>query len=173
VSEPNYITVRGLERIQREVAWLEKEERPRIVAEVAYAASLGDRSENAEYIYGKKRLREIDGRRHFLLRRLEAARPVDPALLSGPVVRFGATVTVEEEDGRERTWHIYGVDEVDVAAGIVSWRSPIGRALLDKREGDTVVFEAPAGRRELVVLSVAYRAQEPLPENLRFPSQTR
>ncbi len=168
MGEPNFITLRGLERIQREVAWLEREERPRIVAEVSWAASLGDRSENAEYIYGKKRLREIDSRRHFLLKRLEAARPVDPQAVLGTAVRFGATVVVEEADGSERKWRIWGEDEVDVAAGVLSWRSPLGRALMEKREGDTVVFEAPAGRREVTLISVRYEAQEPLPVELSF-----
>ena len=90
LSDPNYITLNGLERIQRELLWLEKVERPRVVAEVAYAASLGDRSENAEYIYGKKRLRKIDGRRRYLIKRLEVARPIDISLISGPTIRFGA-----------------------------------------------------------------------------------
>jgi transcription elongation factor GreB len=167
-DEPNYITPRGYERIQRELDWLERTERPRIVAEVSYAASLGDRSENAEYIYGKKRLREIDRRRGFLLKRLERARLVDPATQTGDVVRFGATVTLEDEHGQTRTWRIYGEDEVDVEGGILSWKSPIARALAGRREGDTARFEAPGGVREVEVVEVRYEPCPPLPEHIDF-----
>jgi transcription elongation factor GreB len=159
-EDRNYITPYGYERIQRELSWLERTERPRIVAEVAYAASLGDRSENAEYIYGKKRLREIDSRRGFLLKRLEKAELVDPIQVRADVVRFGATVVLADERG-ERTWRIYGEDEVDIQAGILSWRSPIARAILGKREGDSARFEAPGGFREVEILEVRY---EPCPE---------
>ena len=166
--QPNYITPNGLERIRRELLWLEKEERPRVVAEVSYAASLGDRSENAEYIYGKKRLRKIDSRRRFLIKRLEKARPADPAQMSGPSIRFGATVVIENEEGEDQTWRIYGEDEVDVEAGVLSWRSPLAQALMGKEEGDAVAFAAPGGRREIEVVSVCYEAQEPLPDVLSF-----
>lgn len=165
---PNYITPNGLERLRREIAWLEGTERPKIVAEVAYAASLGDRSENAEYIYGKKRLRKIDSRRRFLIKRLESVRLVDPAIMSGEVVKFGATVVLEDEDGNEQTWRIYGEDEVDVEAGILSWRSPIARAIMGKAEGEAVTFQAPGGRREIEIVEVSYHPQEPLPEDLDF-----
>ncbi|MFT4621651.1 MAG: transcription elongation factor GreB [Myxococcota bacterium] len=168
MSQPNYITLNGLERIRRELEWLRHEERPRIVAEVSYAASMGDRSENAEYIYGKKRLRKIDSRRRFLLGRLEKARPVDPAQISGPFVRFGATVTIEDEDGEEQTWRIYGEDEVDVEQGILSWRCPLATALLGKSVGDAVAFAAPGRKREVEILALCFEAQEPLPEELRF-----
>lgn len=159
-EERNYITPYGYERIRRELNWLERTERPRIVAEVAYAASLGDRSENAEYIYGKKRLREIDRRRGFLLKRLEKAELVDPATIRSDTVRFGATVVLADERG-ERTWRIYGEDEVDVESGIISWRSPLARALLGKQEGDAARFEAPGGFREVEIVEVRY---EPCPE---------
>ncbi len=142
-----------------------------VVSEVSYAASLGDRSENAEYIYGKKRLRKIDSRRRFLIGRLEKARPVDPAEQRGSIARFGATVVVEDEEGEERTWRIYGVDEVDVASGILSWESPIARAILGKQAGDTVTFMAPGGSREIEILEVRYEAQAPLPDDLVFPMQ--
>jgi transcription elongation factor GreB len=165
---PNYITPNGLERLRRELEWLEREERPRIVAEVQYAASLGDRSENAEYIYGKKRLRAIDSRRRFLIGRLEKVRLADPAAIRGPSIKFGATVVVADEQGDERTWRIYGEDEVDVDAGVLSWRSPIAGAMLGKGEGDAVTFEAPGGRREIEILEVRYEAQEPLPDHLEF-----
>jgi transcription elongation factor GreB len=158
-EDRNYITPHGYERMTRELAWLERTERPRIVAEVAYAASLGDRSENAEYIYGKKRLREIDRRRGFLLKRFEKAELVDPATVKSDVVRFGATVVLEDERG-SRTWRIWGEDEVDVQAGVISWRSPLARAILGKREGDTARFEAPGGFREVEIVEVRY---EPCP----------
>jgi len=152
------MTPRGFERMRRELEWLDHEERPRIVAEVSYAASLGDRSENAEYIYGKKRLREIDSRRTFLVKRLEKARVVDPTTVAADVVRFGATVTIADEKGAEHTWRIYGEDEVDVEAGILSWKSPLARAILGKGEGDSARFEAPGGMREVEILAVSYEA---------------
>jgi transcription elongation factor GreB len=162
MSEPNYITPSGLARISGELDWLQRVERPRIVREVAYAASLGDRSENAEYIYGKKRLREIDRRMRYLMGRLGHIQVVDPALLSGSKVLFGATVVVVDEQGEERTWRIYGEDEVDVDGGVLSWRSPLARALLGKEEGDAVRFTAPGGTRELELIEVRY---EPVPED--------
>ncbi|MCB9668292.1 MAG: transcription elongation factor GreB [Alphaproteobacteria bacterium] len=165
---PNYITPNGLERLRREIAWLEGEERPRIVAEVQYAASMGDRSENAEYIYGKKRLRAIDSRRRHLIKRLEKVRLVDPAQMSGEVVKFGATVVIEDEDGNERTWRIYGEDEVDVENGVISWQSPIAKAIMGKAEGEAVTFHAPAGKREVEIVEVRYEPQEPLPEVMLF-----
>lgn len=165
---PNYITPNGLERLRREIDWLEKEERPGIVAEVQYAASLGDRSENAEYIYGKKRLRKIDSRRRFLIKRLEKVRLVDPGQMSGEIVKFGATVVLEDEEGEERTWRIYGEDEVDVEAGILSWQSPIARAIMGKPEGEAVAFQAPGGRREVEIVEIRYEAQRPLPDDVEF-----
>lgn len=170
LSDPNYITLNGLERIQRELLWLEKVERPRVVAEVAYAASLGDRSENAEYIYGKKRLRKIDGRRRYLIKRLEVARPIDISLISGTAIRFGAKVVLEDEEGEQQTWRLYGEDEVDISAGILSWKSPIGRALMGREEGDVAMFQAPGGKREVEIVRVVYEAQEPLPDELEFSS---
>ena len=131
-------------------------ERPRITAEVSYAASLGDRSENAEYIYGKKRLREIDKRLHFLQKRLEGIDVVDPSKFTGQVVRFGATVRIEDEDGTGQTWTILGEDEVDMENRIISYVSPLGRALLGRSTGDTVTFESPRGTREIEILEVSY-----------------
>ena len=165
---PNYITPVGYERIRRELEWLEKEERPRIVAEVAYAASLGDRSENAEYIYGKKRLRQIDSRRRFLIKRMEMARLANPADIQAEEVRFGATVTIEDEDGNERVWKLYGEDEVDVDAGVISWKSPIARAMMGKTEGDDFTVNAPAGKRTYELIEVRYEPCEPLPDDLDF-----
>ncbi|MEZ4236582.1 MAG: transcription elongation factor GreB [Myxococcota bacterium] len=168
MSDPNYVTPYGYERLRRELDWLERTERPKVVAEVSYAASLGDRSENAEYIYGKKRLREIDRRRGFILKRMEKMRLVDPATLSGTVVRFGATVVLADEDGEEKTWRIYGEDEVDVGKGILSWRSPIARAILGKSEGDSARFEAPGGQREVEIVAVRYEPAPAVPDDLDF-----
>ena len=166
MSQPNYISPTGLERIQRELEWLQKSERPRIVREVSWAASLGDRSENAEYIYGKKRLREIDARMRHLIGRLGHVQVVDPAKLTGPKVMFGATVTIADEDGKEETWRILGEDEVDVDRGVLSWRSPIAVALLGRSEGDAVKFMSPGGKREVEIVAVTYAPMEPLPEGL-------
>jgi transcription elongation factor GreB len=153
---PVYITPAGMQRLFEEYNDLLKSERPRITAEVAYAASLGDRSENAEYQYGKKRLREIDKRLRFLQKRLEALQVVDPSDFEGPVIRFGATVTVEDEDGSEHTYRIVGRDELNPKVGDISYDSPIGRALIGAREGEDVVVRTPGGGRELVVVAVAY-----------------
>lgn len=155
---PNYITPEGFARLHDEVEHLTRKERPRVVQEVQDAAAQGDRSENAEYIYGKKRLREIDRRLNFLGARLKNVVVVDPAKSAGrDVVFFGATVDVEDEEGATLTWQIVGEDEVDPAAGRVSWRSPIGRALLKKRAGDAATYAKPEGARvEITILAVRY-----------------
>lgn len=153
---PNYMTPEGYRRIVAEYEHLLKSERPRITAEVAYAASLGDRSENAEYIYGKKRLREIDRRLGFLKGRLESVEVVDPATLKGGRVRFGATVTVEDDDGAEQTWAIVGEDESEPKRGRISYKSPIGRALVGKEEGDEVTVTTPRGPRGMVITRVRF-----------------
>lgn len=157
---PSYISPAGYRKIVEEYNWLHSKERPRITAEVSYAASLGDRSENSEYIYGKQRLREIDRRLNFLKRRLDAIEVVDPSRFSGDAVLFGASVEVEEEDGEARTWTILGEDEVDTTLGRISYLSPLGRALLGKKVGDEVAFETPKGRREVTIVSVKYPAPE-------------
>ena len=168
MSRQNVITKRGLAKLLCEIAWLQKVERPKITAEVSYAASLGDRSENAEYIYGKKRLREIDRRMRYLIGRLDNVVEVDPELqgkrADGKVL-FGATVVIEDADGNERTFRLYGEDEVDVEQGILSWKSPIARALLNREEGDEVTYQAPGGARTVEIVEVSYAAQEPLPED--------
>jgi transcription elongation factor GreB len=153
---PSYITPEGYARLCAEYERLLKTERPRITAEVAYAASLGDRSENAEYIYGKKRLREIDSRLRYLQKRLEGIEVVDASRLQGPVVRFGAFVEVDDDQGDGHVYHIVGEDEVDARCGRISYKSPIGRALLGREEGDEVVFQAPGGQRALSIMNVRY-----------------
>jgi transcription elongation factor GreB len=134
-------------------------ERPRVVREVADAAAQGDRSENAEYIYGKKRLREIDRRVRFLTRRLDAAVVVKPEEQAGDeVVRFGATVEVEDEHGERKRLKLVGPDESDPARGQISFQSPVGRALLKRRVGDVVVVQRPAGELSLSIVGLSYDA---------------
>ena len=154
----NYITPQGYARLRAELLQLIDEERPKVVEVVHWAASNGDRSENGDYIYGKKRLRDIDRRIRFLTKRLEIAEVTDPSLHHGhDQVFFGATVTYAEEDtGVERTITILGIDEADSAHGQVSWISPIARALLKAREGDVVKLVTPAGTKEVEILKVAY-----------------
>ncbi|MDB5859278.1 MAG: transcription elongation factor GreB [Ramlibacter sp.] len=153
----NYITPQGYARLREELFLLIDEERPKVVEVVHWAASNGDRSENGDYIYGKKRLREIDRRIRFLTKRLEIAEVTDPSVHAGrDQVFFGATVTYAEESGQERTITILGIDEADSAQGQVSWISPIARALLKAREGDVVKLVTPAGAQEVEVLRVEY-----------------
>jgi transcription elongation factor GreB len=158
----NYITPAGYRRMQDEMHRLVQEERPKTVETVAWAAGNGDRSENGDYLYGKKRLREIDRRIRFLTKRLESAEIVDPARQTRrDQVFFGATVTYALRDGTERTVTIVGVDEVDTERGRVSWVSPIARALLKAYEGDTVELRTPSGSEPVEVLDIRYDAAEP------------
>jgi transcription elongation factor GreB len=152
----NYITPAGYARLKEELKALVEVERPEVVKTVAWAASLGDRSENADYIYGKRRLREIDRRVRFLIKRLESAQVVHSAGRDSDQVFFGATVRLKGGSG-EKTVTIVGVDEVDPAHGRVSWVSPIAKALLKAREGDTVTLRSPAGEEQLEILEVSYR----------------
>ena len=155
----NYITQAGHDRLRSELLHLLDEERPRIVEVVHWAASNGDRSENGDYLYGKKRLREIDRRIRFLTRRLDIAVVVDPSLHHGKdQVFFGATVTYARADGRETTVTIMGIDEADSAQGQISWVSPVAQALLKAREGDEVRLHTPAGWETIAVLDVRYPA---------------
>ena len=153
----NYITPAGYARLRTELLELIDNERPRIVEIVHWAASNGDRSENGDYLYGKKRLREIDRRIRFLTHRLEIAEVTDPSVHHGSdQVFFGATVTYVDEQGVERTVTIMGIDEADSLQGQVSWISPISRALLKAREGDVVRLVTPQGAQEVEVLAVRY-----------------
>lgn len=154
----NYLTPDGYRRLKDELEQLWKVERPVLVQTVAWAASNGDRSENGDYIYGKKRLREIDRRVRFLRKRLEQAEVVDPARRGEcDQVFFGATVTVCDSKGCESTYSIVGVDEADAGKGLISWISPLARALFKLREGDVATLRTPAGIQELEILSVVYR----------------
>jgi transcription elongation factor GreB len=153
----NYITPAGHARLREELMNLLDVERPEVVRVVSWAASNGDRSENGDYLYGKKRLREIDRRIRFLTKRLEIAEVVDPVARQGTAQAFfGATVTFLRNGEREETVMIVGVDEVDTARGRISWVSPVGRALLKASEGDIVSLRVPDGTDELEIVSVRY-----------------
>src|SRR4029450_9754170 len=160
----NYMTPGGFARLKGELDQLVGTERPQLVATIAWAAGNGDRSENGDYIYGKKRLREVDRRIRFLVRRLDRAEVVDPLARGGrdddDRVFFGATVEVINERGEPRTVSIVGVDEIDTARGYISWVSPMARALIKAREGDTVTLQTPGGAEELEIAAVRYVALE-------------
>ncbi len=156
-----YMTPSCAERFRQELKDLLYKERPHMVETVAWAASNGDRSENADYHYGKKRLRQIDGRIRFIQKRLELADIIDPVeqgRRAGDRVLFGCTVTVENEDGEERVYSIVGVDEINTEQGLISWISPVGRALLGHRLGDVVSIKVPQGDIELEIVNVEYCA---------------
>lgn len=154
----NYMTRRGYDALRVELDQLVRIERPQMVETVAWAAGNGDRSENGDYIYGKKRLREIDRRIRFLIKRVESAEVVDPERQQGlEQVFFGATVSFCDLDTEEeQTWQIVGVDEADAAHGRISWISPLARAVLKAKVGDVVRFQSPAGMREIEVVDVRY-----------------
>ncbi len=158
----NYITPEGYATLKAEFDQLYRTERPRVVSDVAWAASNGDRSENADYIYGKRRLRQIDSRLRFLMKRMDAAVVVDPRDQQGlEKVFFGAWVTLysitRDED---HTYRIVGQDELDPSKGYISWISPLARALMGKQPGDSLRVETPGGEEEFEVLEVAYRGPE-------------
>ncbi len=153
----NYITPQGYQRIREELLQLIDVERPEVVRVVHWAASNGDRSENGDYIYGKRRLREIDRRIRFLTKRLDLAEVVDPSVHHGSdQVFFGATVTYVNAAGDEQTISIVGIDELDPLNGKISWVSPVARALTKAKEGDVITLRTPAGDDELEILHVTY-----------------
>lgn len=167
ISEPtlpsggkNYITPGGFKRLQEELRKLLHEERPALTAVVAWAAGNGDRSENGDYIYGKRRLREIDRRIRFLQKRLDCAEVVDSSRQGSDQIFFGATVTVRDEDGHLKTVSIVGVDEINIEKNHISWVSPLALALRKASVGDVVSFRSPKGVRELKVVEVVYRSLE-------------
>ena len=154
---PNYLTPSGYRALNDELNHLLKVERPKIVEIVSWAASNGDRSENGDYIYGKRRLREIDRRLRFLTKRLAIAQVVDPTVHMGnDQVFFGATVTIGDEAGAQHTYKIVGVDEIHLADHHISWISPMARAPIKSREGDSVEFQSPSGPRTIDVIRVVY-----------------
>ena len=158
-SYKNYITPDGHARLMDEFLWLMNKERPEVTAIVSWAAGNGDRSENGDYIYGKKRLREIDKRIHYLTKRLDIAEIVDPAIPREDETQifFGATVTFSGPDSRTETVSIVGVDEIDTTKGFISWISPMAKALIKSRQGDVVSLLTPAGVKEIEILKVKYR----------------
>lgn len=153
----NYITPAGLKKLSDEYRQLLDVERPKIVEVVSWAAGNGDRSENADYIYGKRRLREIDRRLRFLGKRMDAAEPIDPETQTADTVRFGATVKVADEEGNEKVYAIVGIDESDPKRGHISWISPLGKALLKTKVGDSVTVRMPKGEQDFEVLSIEYK----------------
>jgi transcription elongation factor GreB len=160
----NYITPAGLRRLQDELRQLKTVERPKVVEIVSWAAGNGDRSENGDYLYGKKRLREIDRRIRFLLKRLEIAEPVDPKLQKNrEQVFFGASVTYVDHHGAEKSVRIVGIDEARIEQGEISWISPVARALMKAREGDIVDLRTPHGLEQIEVVTIAYRDEDAAP----------
>ncbi len=157
-SEKNYITPSGLEKLRSEYSQLFHVERPKIVETVAWAASNGDRSENADYIYGKRRLREIDSRLRFLAGRMEKAEVVDPSQIQSDKVLFGATVTVMDEDDQLHTYQIVGEDEWDIQKKKISWKSPVAKALMGKKVHDQVVVHKPLGEEVFEIQKIEFRS---------------
>jgi transcription elongation factor GreB len=153
----NYVTPLGFSELQKELRQLLRDERPKIVETVRWAAGNGDRSENGDYIYGKKRLREIDRRMRYLTKRIESAEVVDPQLQKNLTkVFFGATVNYLEKNGKQKTVKIVGIDEADLSKNKISWISPLAKALLKSEAGDFVTLHTPTGDETLEVLSVKY-----------------
>jgi transcription elongation factor GreB len=156
-KEKNYITPKGHARLLEELNHLTRIERPEVTKTVAWAASNGDRSENADYIYGKKRLREIDKRTRFLSTRLDLAIVVDPEKIKSVKVQFGATVTIEDEDsGEVKTISIVGVDEINTEKNQLSWKSPLGSSLIGKEVGDTISVKIPTGTKSYEIIEIIY-----------------
>lgn len=155
-GERNYMTPNGAKKLQDELRRLKHDERPKVVETVAWAAANGDRSENADYTYGKKRLREIDRRVEFLLKRLEITEVIDPLSVKSDRVLFGATVTIRNEEDQEKTYSIVGVDEIDLDKGHISWKSPLANAIMKAKAGDSVTFRSPRGEQEIEVIKVLY-----------------
>jgi len=153
----NYITPDGFSKLKSEYSELLNVERPKVVEVVTWAASNGDRSENADYQYGKRRLREIDRRLHFLQKRIESAEVIDPKTLKSTKVVFGATVTIELENGSTAKYQIVGEDEFDIKLNKISWKSPVARALLGKQVDDEVKIVKPAGDETVVILDIEFK----------------
>ncbi len=172
MSEKNYITPKGFEKLRSELDHLLKIERPEVTRTVAWAASNGDRSENADYQYGKKRLREIDRRVRFLTSRIEKAEVIDPVRNAGlKKVQFGATITVSDSLGEIHKYYIVGVDEIQTKIGLISWKSPIGKALLGKSVGDEVLVKTPVKEFEYEIIDVEYLEINEVGGSFDYPEQ--
>ena len=157
MDKKDYITPSGYKKLQDELNHLYKVERPEVTATVAWAASNGDRSENADYQYGKRRLRQIDRRLEFLVKKLDSLQVVDPETIKAEHVLFGATVKILNDDGEEKVFSIVGVDEVDVKQGKISWKSPVGAALIKGKVGDYLTVKTPSGEQGLEILEIKYQ----------------
>ena len=160
MEKKNYITPKGYQDLVNELDQLLRIERPEVTALVQWAASNGDRSENADYIYGKRRLREIDRRIRFLSGRLDDAQVVDPCKTHSDKVQFGASVTTVNQDGVTKVFKIVGVDEIDTAKGRISWQSPIGKNLIGKSQGEEIIIQVPAGETVYEIVSIIYESIE-------------
>ncbi len=160
IVKNNYITPQGHKKLVDELEQLLRIERPEVTKLVQWAASNGDRSENADYLYGKRRLREIDRRVRFLSQRLDAALVVDPVSIKSDKVQFGATLQVSDEEGKSKTYSIVGVDEVNTAKGHISWQSPIGKSLIGKSIAEEVLVKIPAGEVTLEIVNIIYQPIE-------------
>ena len=154
----NYITSKGFAALKLEAETLFHKERPKVVETVAWAAGNGDRSENGDYIYGKNRLREIDSRIRFLAKRIDAAEIIDPGTLSSDKVIFGATVTIQNENGDKNTYQIIGEDEIDTEGNKISWKSPLAKALLGKKIDDEVLVKKPNQEDWVTILSIEFKS---------------
>lgn len=150
------ITQKGFEQLRQELETLQQKERPELLKTIAWAASNGDRSENADYQYGKKRLREIERRLRYLIKRLDQLKPVDQNMIKSDVIQFGATVLLENEEGQEKKVMIVGADEIEPTQGLISPASPLARALIGKKAGDEIDFQAPKGSISYTILNVQY-----------------
>ena len=164
-AEKNYITPAGFRRLAREFETLRGPTRREVVSKLAEAAAEGDRSENAEYIYRKRQLRQIDSRIRFLMKRMAIAEVIDPSQHKSDRVTFGCQVTVEDDSGRELRYQIVGVDESEPKEGRISWSSPIGRALVGKQLDDTVTVQVAAGQRELTIIDMCFPSGEAGPSD--------
>jgi len=160
IKKKNYITPKGFQKLLNEQSLLLRKERPKVVETVAWAASNGDRSENADYIYGKKRLREIDSRLRFLQGRIESAVVVDPSTVKSEKVVFGAHVTFEDEEGLEFCYQIVGEDEWNIEEGKISWRSPVANALMGKKLDDQVVIQKPQGQQIVTITLIEFKKEQ-------------
>jgi transcription elongation factor GreB len=158
MAEKKRLTLKGFQALSSELDELSRVERPKVVKGVSDAAAEGDRSENAEYIYGKKRLREIDKRLAYLASLLKDVEVIDPASVSGDTVQFGATVVIEDEEGAVKRYMIVGEGEADLKNGTISYKAPVARALLGRRRGDTVTIERPAGEIEVEIKDIVFDA---------------
>ena len=153
----NYMTPFGFKKLRDELNHLLKVERPETTKVVQWAASLGDRSENADYKYGKKKLREIDSRIRFLTKKINSAVVIDPISIDTEKIQFGATVIVEDQEGEEKEFSIVGADEINPTKGLISWNSPIGKSLIGKEEGDEVQVRTPSGIKDFEIINIEYK----------------